>query len=117
MERLNLLQDNGEKYLFADLTLSNAGERGDNFARAFSKHKKRIGIREDLTFHFFRHTVSTKLRNQEAHISELWIDTVLGHEASHKSQGTMNYTSGIEVANLKQVIKALSYQPECIMPF
>ncbi|WP_086652193.1 DUF6538 domain-containing protein [Acetobacter cibinongensis] len=117
MEGLNLLQDNGEKYLFADLTLSNAGERGDNFARAFSKHKKRIGIPEDVTFHSFRHTVSTKLRNQEAHIRELWIDTVLGHEASHKSQGTMNYTSGIEVANLKQVIEALSYPPECIRPF
>ncbi|WP_086652278.1 DUF6538 domain-containing protein [Acetobacter cibinongensis] len=117
MEGLNLLQDNGEKYLFADLTLSNAGERGDNFARAFSKHKKRIGIPEDVTFHSFRHTVSTKLRNQEAHIRELWIDTVLGHEASHKSQGTMNYTSGIEVANLKQVIEALTYPPECIMPF
>ncbi|WP_086642087.1 DUF6538 domain-containing protein [Acetobacter tropicalis] len=117
LEGLNLLQDNGEKYLFADLTLSNAGERGDNFARAFSKHKKRIGIPEDVTFHSFRHTVSTKLRNQEAHIRELWIDTVLGHEASHKSQGTMNYTSGIDVANLQQVIEALTYPPECIMPF
>ncbi|MCP9319096.1 tyrosine-type recombinase/integrase [Acetobacter persici] len=117
MEGLNQLQDNGEKYLFADLTLSNAGERGDNFARAFSKHKKRIGIPEDVTFHSFRHTVSTKLRNQEAHIRELWIDTVLGHEASHKSQGTMNYTSGIDVANLQQVIEALTYPPECIMPF
>nr|WP_240322933.1 tyrosine-type recombinase/integrase [Acetobacter pomorum] len=117
MERLNLLGNDGEKFLFPDLTVSASGERGDNFARSFSKHKKRIGIPEDVTFHSFRHTVSTKLRNQEAHIRELWIDTVLGHEASHKSQGTMNYTSGIEVANLKQVIEALTYPPECIMPF
>jgi hypothetical protein len=29
----------------------------------------------------------------------------------------MNYTSGIEVANLKQVIEALTYPPECIMAF
>ncbi|WP_338422122.1 site-specific integrase [Acetobacter sicerae] len=70
-----------------------------------------------MTFHSFRHTVSTKLRNQEAHIRELWIDTVLGHEASHKSQGTMNYTCGIEVANLQQVIEALHYPEECIIPF
>lgn len=117
MEELNLLQDNGEKYLFPDLTVSASGERGDNFARSFSKHKKRLGLPDAVTFHSFRHTVSTKLRNQEAHIRELWIDTVLGHEATHKSQGTMNYTSGIEVANLKQVIEALTYPPECIMAF
>ena len=117
MEGLNLLEDSYEKYLFPDLTVSASGERGDNFARSFSKHKKRLGLPDAVTFHSFRHTVSTKLRNQEAHIRELWIDTVLGHEASHKSQGTMNYTSGIEVANLKQVIEALSYPPECIMPF
>ncbi|MBS1003991.1 DUF6538 domain-containing protein [Acetobacter thailandicus] len=115
MKGLNLFQDNGEHYLFPDLTVSSTGERGDNFARAFSKHKKRIGIPEDVTFHSFRHTVSTKLRNQEAHIRELWIDTVLGHEASHKSQGTMTYTSRIEVANLKQVIEALHYPPECLI--
>ncbi|PAK77423.1 integrase [Acetobacter fabarum] len=117
MEGLNLVEDNGEKYLFPDLTVSTSGEQGDNFARAFSKHKKRLGLPEAVTFHSFRHTVSTKLRNQEAHIRELWIDTVLGHEASHKSQGTMNYTSGIEVANLKQVIEALHYPEECIIPF
>ncbi|MFT8721778.1 MAG: DUF6538 domain-containing protein [Acetobacter malorum] len=117
MEGLNLLEDDEEKYLFPDLTVSASGERGDNFARSFPKHKKRLGLPDAVTFHSFRHTVSTKLRNQEAHIRELWIDTVLGHEASHKSQGTMNYTSGIEVANLKQVIEALTYPPECIMPF
>ncbi|MCX2562023.1 tyrosine-type recombinase/integrase [Acetobacter farinalis] len=114
MKDLNLLEDNGEKYLFPDLTISTSGERGDNFARSFSKHKKRLGLPDAVTFHSFRHTVSTKLRNQEAHIRELWIDTVLGHEASHKSQGTMNYTSGIEVANLQQVIEALHYPEECI---
>ncbi|MBS1014982.1 DUF6538 domain-containing protein [Acetobacter persici] len=117
MEGLNLVEDNGEKYLFPDLTVSTSGERGDNFARSFSKHKKRLGLPEAVTFHSFRHTVSTKLRNQEAHIRELWIDTVLGHEASHKSQGTMNYTSGIDVANLQQVIEALHYPAECIIPF
>ncbi|WP_025860550.1 tyrosine-type recombinase/integrase [Acetobacter papayae] len=117
MQGLDLLRDTGEHYLFPDLTVSSTGERGDNFARAFSKHKKRIGIPEDVTFHSFRHTVSTRLRNQKSHIRELWIDTVLGHEASHKSQGTMNYTSGIEVSNLRQVIEALTYPPECIMPF
>ncbi|WP_249210882.1 tyrosine-type recombinase/integrase [Acetobacter persici] len=114
---LDLFTDDGEKYLFPDLTLSRAGERGDNFARAFSKHKKRIGIPEDVTFHSFRHTVSTKLRNLEAHIRELWIDTILGDEANHKSQGTINYTSGIEVSNLQQVIEALTYPLECIIPF
>ncbi|GAN61433.1 hypothetical protein ACI01nite_26030 [Acetobacter cibinongensis] len=34
-----------------------------------------------MTFHSLRHTVSTKLKKQEALIREIYIDTVLGHEA------------------------------------
>lgn len=86
-----------------------ARERGTDFAQAFSKFKKRLGLPESVTFHSFRHTVSTKLRNQGSNIRELWIDTLLGHEASHRSQGTTTYTSGIAVQNLQQVVEALNY--------
>ncbi|WP_256940923.1 hypothetical protein [Acetobacter orientalis] len=34
---------------------------------------------------------------------------MLGHEASHRSQGTTTYTSGIAVQNLQQVVEALDY--------
>ncbi|WP_278368816.1 tyrosine-type recombinase/integrase [Acetobacter orientalis] len=104
---LDLVQE-GEHYLFPDLNPSARG-RGTDFAQAFSKFKKRLGLPETVTFHSFRHTVSTKLRNQSGTIRELWIDTLLGHEASHRSQGTTTYTSGIAVQNLQQVVEALEY--------
>ncbi|NHN81670.1 tyrosine-type recombinase/integrase [Acetobacter lovaniensis] len=104
---LDLVQE-GEHYLFPDLNSSARG-RGTDFAQAFSKFKKRLGLPESVTFHSFRHTVSTKLRNQGGNIRELWIDTLLGHEASHRSQGTTTYTSGIAVQNLQQVVEALNY--------
>jgi integrase len=62
-----------------------------------------------VTFHSFRHLVSTKLRNQNNDIRELWIDALLGHEATHRSQGTTNYMSGIDVKNLQRVVEALKY--------
>lgn len=98
-------------YFFDELTIAPHGVRGNEFAQAFSKFKRRIGIPEDVSFHSFRHLVSTKLRNQENNIRELWIDTLLGHEATHRSQGTTNYMSGIEVKNLQRVVEALVYPP------
>ncbi|MFT8850931.1 tyrosine-type recombinase/integrase [Acetobacter orientalis] len=96
-------------YFFDELAIAPHGVRGNDFAQAFSKHKRRLGMKEEVSFHSFRHTVSTKLRNQEADIRELWIDAFLGHEATHRSQGTTSYMSGIEVKNLKRVADALSY--------
>ncbi|MBF0886848.1 tyrosine-type recombinase/integrase [Gluconobacter sphaericus] len=96
-------------FLFQDLPTSSDGVRGAAFGQAFSKLKTKLDLPAEITFHSFRHTVSTKLRNQNASFRELWIDRVLGHEASHRSQGTMNYTSSIDVQNLKSVIEALEF--------
>ncbi|MFT8336076.1 tyrosine-type recombinase/integrase [Acetobacter orientalis] len=85
------LEQEGEHYLLPDINPSTRG-RGTDFAQALSKFKKRLGLPETVTFHSFRHTVSTKLRNQSGNIRELWIDTLLGHEASHRSQGTITYS-------------------------
>lgn len=99
----------GQHFLFPDLPTSSEGVRGAAFGQAFSKLKTKLDLPAEITFHSFRHTVSTKLRNQNASFRELWIDRVLGHEASHRSQGTMNYTSSIDVQNLKSVIEALEF--------
>ncbi|WP_240554648.1 tyrosine-type recombinase/integrase [Acetobacter cibinongensis] len=98
-----------QHFLFPDLATSSEGVRGAAFGQAFSKLKTKLDLPAEITFHSFRHTVSTKLRNQNASFRELWIDKVLGHEASHRSQGTMNYTSSIDVQNLKSVIEALEF--------
>ncbi|WP_408879373.1 tyrosine-type recombinase/integrase [Gluconobacter wancherniae] len=98
-----------QHFLFPDLPTSSEGVRGAAFGQAFSKLKTKLDLPAEITFHSFRHTVSTRLRNQNASFRELWIDRVLGHEASHRSQGTMNYTSSIDVQNLKSVIEALEF--------
>ena len=96
-------------YLLPDLETSKQGVRGAALGRAFSLLKTRIGLPPEITFHSFRHTVSTQLRNVDANIREVWIDRLLGHEATHKSQGTTTYLTGISTANLQQTIEAINY--------
>ncbi|MBS1098433.1 tyrosine-type recombinase/integrase [Gluconobacter sphaericus] len=96
-------------YLIPGLNTSKDGVRGTVFGRSFSTMKTRLGLPAEITFHSFRHSVSTQLRNASADIREIWIDRLLGHEATHKSQGTSTYLSGITTANLKQTVEAISY--------
>nr|WP_301272560.1 tyrosine-type recombinase/integrase [Acetobacter cerevisiae] len=96
-------------YLIPGLETSKQGARGAALGRVFSLLKTRIGLPAEITFHSFRHTVSTQLRNADANIREVWIDRLLGHEATHKSQGTTTYLTGITIANLKQTVEAISY--------
>ncbi|MCP1216133.1 tyrosine-type recombinase/integrase [Acetobacter orientalis] len=74
----------GEKFLFSELKTPKSGPRGTDFGRNFSKFKTTIGLPAAITFHSFRHTVSTRLRNQTGDLRELWIDALLGHEASQQ---------------------------------
>lgn len=96
-------------YLIPGLETSKQGVRGAALGRAFSLLKTRIGLPAEITFHSFRHTVSTQLRNADANIREVWIDRLLGHEATHKSQGTTTYLTSISTANLRQTVEAISY--------
>nr|WP_249200375.1 tyrosine-type recombinase/integrase [Gluconobacter sp. Dm-44] len=102
-------QKTGEKYLFSELKTSTDGNRGADFSRAFSRYKTMMVLPPAITFHGFRHTVSTLLRNQNSDIREIWIDALLGHEASHKSQGATTYLSGIEMQNLKRTVESIQY--------
>jgi len=96
-------------YVIPGLNTSKDGVRGTIFGRSFSTMKTRLGLPAEITFHSFRHSVSTQLRNASADIREIWIDRLLGHEATHKSQGTSTYLSGITTANLKQTVEAIFY--------
>lgn len=53
--------------------------------------------------------MSTRLRNQTGDLRELWIDALLGHEPSHKSQGATTYLSGIATENLRQTVESVRY--------
>ncbi|MBS0981444.1 site-specific integrase [Acetobacter thailandicus] len=106
---LMLKETTDDPYLIPGLETSKQGVRGAALGRAFSLLKTRIGLPAEITFHSFRHTVSTQLRNAKADIREIWIDHLLGHEATHKSQGTTTYLTGISTANLQQTIEAISY--------
>ncbi|WP_257640746.1 tyrosine-type recombinase/integrase [Acetobacter orientalis] len=104
------LKDNTESnYLVPGLDNSRQKDRGATLSRAFSQLKTRLGLPAEITFHSFRHTVSTLLRNAKSDIREIWIDRLLGHEATHRSQGTTTYLTGITTANLRQTVEAISY--------
>lgn len=108
------LRDNTESaYLIPGLDNSGQKDRGATLSRAFSQLKTRLGLPAEITFHSFRHTVSTQLRNADTNIREVWIDHLLGHEVTHKSQGTTTYLTGISTANLRQTVEAISY-PETV---
>ncbi|NVN03907.1 tyrosine-type recombinase/integrase [Asaia spathodeae] len=97
-------------WLFPDLVVTKTGDRSASFSQAFARLRSRAGLPREVCFHSFRHTVSTKLRNTGHELREIWIDRLLGHEATHRSQGTMNYTSAIDVPNLKRVVEAIGYE-------
>ncbi|OUI82731.1 integrase [Acetobacter orientalis] len=109
---LALKDTTDDPYLIPGLETSKQGVRGAALGRAFSLLKTRVGLPAEITFHSFRHTVSTQLRNANANIREVWIDRLLGHEASHKSQGTTTYLTSISTTNLRQTVEAISYPTE-----
>ncbi|MFT9450298.1 DUF6538 domain-containing protein [Gluconobacter japonicus] len=53
------------------LHTSKDGIRGTAFERYFSTMKIRLGLPSEITFHSFRHSVSTQLRNTSADIREI----------------------------------------------
>ena len=65
------------------------------------------------TFHSFRHSIETQLRNgdADAYRSE-WIDIVLGHEGEHDSEGISTYLKRIGAKNLRKVIETIRYPEE-----
>ena len=83
-----------------------------DFSRRFGKLKDGLGIGRTTTFHSFRHSVSTILRNTET--PEAWIDAVLGHEGEARSTGSSVYLKAIGIQNLARTVRAIAY-PEDVM--
>jgi integrase len=94
------------------------------FVSDFSRHKTSLGIGAGTTFHSFRHTISTLLRNTSLRDArESWIDAVLGHEGGDedsdergnrkprpkRSEGQTTYLGAISVENLQVTVEAIRY--------
>ncbi len=56
------------------------GQYGAAPSREFSRLKVKLGVSAMTTFHSFRHSLSTIIRNKDATIRESWVDALLGHE-------------------------------------
>jgi integrase len=94
------------------------------FVSDFSRHKTSLGIGDETTFHSFRHSISTLLRNTSLRDArESWIDAVLGHEGGGddvddrgnrkprplKSEGQTTYLGAISLENLHATVEAIRY--------
>ena len=103
----------GHERLWPDLRPSGPdGKLSAGFSRRFGKLKETLNVSPDTTFHSFRHSVSTILRNTET--PEPWIDAVLGHEGEQRSVGASVYLKRIGIQNLRTTVNAISY-PEPVM--
>ena len=112
IKHVERMRSAGKTFIFHDLTPSGSmNHLSTKFQKAFSLHKQRAGVTDDTVFHSFRHSVSTILRNEDATIREVWIDSVLGHigDSSKKSQGITTYLHKIGIKNLKKTINRIHY--------
>lgn len=113
---LNVLGERAQEERLVPGTRYSGPDRklGVEFSREFSRLKVSLGVSSRTTFHSFRHSVSTILRNEEAGIRGEWIDAVLGHEGGKsESMGVTVYLKRIGVANLKRTVERIRY-PEAV---
>ncbi|MFT8327940.1 DUF6538 domain-containing protein [Gluconobacter oxydans] len=114
IKEVERLKAAGVQYLFPDLTpRGRDGLLTGRLQQAFSRHKILAGVTKENSFHSFRHSVSTILRNEDTSIREVWIDAVLGHHGSSKSTGATTYLHKIGPLNLIKTVKRIRY-PESI---
>ena len=83
------------------------GKLSADLSRRFGKLKDGLGIGRTTTFHSFRHSVSTVLRNTE--LPETWIDAILGHEGEQRSVGASVYLKRIGIQNLLRTVETIHY--------
>ena len=116
----------GEDRLIPGLVPSGPqGQYGAAPSREFSRLKVKLGVSPATTFHSFRHSLSTIIRNRNATIRESWVDALLGHEGRDdrtdedkasraKSVGDTVYRKRIHLENLALTVRAIEY-PEPVM--
>jgi integrase len=105
-------------FLFPDINPhSEPGKRGDPLTKAFGRHIRQIGIKDEkIVMHSLRHTFRTVLANTD--LPNRWIDMVTGHEGTDEpgdearmsgrkvSEGQRTYTKDMELDPANKAIQA-----------
>lgn len=100
IEYAESIEKNGHEFLWPNLK-QRKNKPGGYFSNWFGKYRTRIGLKNGVDFHCFRHTFRSRL--VEADIPEHVIDTILGHEIKG-STGAKTYTH----RTLNMIHKAIS---------
>ena len=76
-----------------------------NVYKYFSRAAKHVGLEQGITFHFYRHTIADKLRDQGA--QENVIKWVLGHVTQSETHD--RYGSNKNMSLLAEAINRIMY--------
>lgn len=119
MDLVEQRRKEGARRLFPTFRVRPSADKlSAKFVSDFSRHKISLGITPLVTFHSFRHNVSTALRNTPLDKArECWIDAILGHSPTEddagrpraQSEGVKTYLDRVYIQNLKATVEAISY--------
>lgn len=113
----------GAQRLFAAQRRPSSNKLSARFVSDFSRAKTRLGIGPLTTFHSWRHSISTILRNTKLREArETWIDAILGHSGGEdedadgrcrpQSEGVTTYFDAVSIENLRDTVEAIRYPAE-----
>jgi integrase len=78
---------------------------GSAFGKWFQRFKSEYGVRKDVVFHSFRHSVTTLLLN--ARVQREFVEELIGHESRARRSEMDRYNKGQTLMMLKDVIDQL----------
>ncbi len=78
---------------------------GSAFGKWFQRFKSEYGVRKDVVFHSFRHSVTTLLCN--AGVQQEFVEELIGHESQARRSEMKRYNKGQTLMMLKEVIDRL----------
>ncbi len=79
---------------------------GSAFGKWFQRFKSEYGVRNEVVFHSFRHTVTTLLCNSG--VQDKFVEELIGHESQERRSELHRYKKGQTLQMLKDVIDRLS---------
>ncbi|MCJ2113431.1 tyrosine-type recombinase/integrase [Methylobacterium sp. E-025] len=88
-----------------DLDDGDSASSGSAFGKWFQRFKSEYGVRNEVVFHSFRHTVTTLLCN--VGVQREFVEELIGHESKERRSEIKRYNKGQTLLMLKNVIDRL----------